>query len=102
MGLSVLINAGWYKRLRTLGQRLIYCDAPETLTEATRGKYEAAITRRLMGGDGDGDVPWLTLPKAIEEAADLLAVSGGEDGRLLHGVHSYLRSRAEKADVISA
>jgi exodeoxyribonuclease-1 len=89
------------KRLRTLGQRLIYCDAPETMTEVLRGEYDAAITRRLMGSDGD--MPWLTLPKAIEETADLLAVSTGDAAKLLRGVHCYLRSRAEEeAAAISA
>jgi exodeoxyribonuclease-1 len=88
------------KRLRTLGQRLIYCDAPEAMSEALRGEYDAAITRRLMGDDGD--TPWLTLPRAIEEAADLLAVSNDDDARLLRSVHRYLTSRAKGAAAMSA
>lgn len=83
------------ERLRSLGQRLVYCEAPDVMDEAARQEGDTAIARRLMAEPGS--VPWLTLPKAIEEAGDMLAVSSGADVALLSDLLEYLRQRADIA-----
>src|SRR5579871_20434 len=65
------------ERLRALGQRLVFVEAPHVMAQSARQDYEIAIARRLMAGDGT--VPWLTFPKAIEEADDLLARSNAPE-----------------------
>ncbi|MCG8594181.1 MAG: exodeoxyribonuclease I [Kiloniellales bacterium] len=88
------------ERLRSLGQRLIYCEAPDVMEEAARQDYDTVIARRLMAEPGS--VPWLTLPKAIEEAGDMLAVSSGSDVALLSDLLEYLRQRADAAVALAA
>ena len=83
------------KRLRSLGQRLIYVEAPAVLEEVARRDYTAAIARRLMADDGT--VPWLTFPKAIEEVGDLLAVANASEYALLTELRDFLSQRAEDA-----
>jgi exodeoxyribonuclease I len=50
-------------RLRELGYRLVHCEHPELLDEATRQVHSNRIARSLLGLDDD--VPWLTLREAI-------------------------------------
>ena len=85
-------------RLRTLGQRLVCCEAPEAVPDAVRIGYSKEIARRLMAPEGS--VPWLTLPKAIQENQDMLAVASGQDAELLRGVLHYLIGRAEEAATV--
>ncbi len=86
-------------RLRSLGQRLIYSEAPNVMEETARLAYDAAITRRLMAEPET--VPWLTLPKAIEEAGDMLAVSTGADAALLADLLDLLHQRADEASALA-
>ena len=88
------------ERLRSLGQRLIYVEAPDAMTESARREYETAIAGRLMGADGS--VPWLTFPKAIEEVDDLLAVANDSKNELLTELRHYLIQRAEEAVALLA
>ena len=83
------------ERLQSLGQRLIFTEAPDVMAANTRDEYHAALARRLMADEGT--VPWLTLPKAIAEADDLLAVAGNTEATLLTGHREYLRQQAEWA-----
>jgi exodeoxyribonuclease-1 len=83
------------ERLRSLGQRLVYVEAPDVMTEAARRDYDVAIARRLMAADGT--VPWLTLSKALAEADGMLAGAEGPELTLLTGHRDYLRQRAEWA-----
>lgn len=82
------------RRLRALGQRIIYVEAPDAMLESTRTEYDVAVARRLMSND---EVPWLTLPRALEQVDGLL--SGIDDSKrtLLSDLHSYLTQRAEEA-----
>ncbi len=82
-------------RLRALGQRLVFVEAAYVMPHAARRDYEIAIARRLMVGDGT--VPWLTLPKAIEEADDLLAGVSPTERALLAELRHYLTEQAEAA-----
>jgi exodeoxyribonuclease I len=83
------------ERLRSLGQRLVYVEAPDAMSETVRRDSDAAIARRLMAVEGSA--PWLTIPKAIAEADDLLAVASGSEAALLTGHRDHLRQQAEWA-----
>lgn len=88
------------ERVRSLGQRLIYVEAPTVMTKTSRRDHEITIARRLMGADGT--VPWLTFPKAIEEADDLIAVANHTERALLTELRHYLTQRAEDAATLLA
>ncbi len=88
------------ERLRSLGQRLIYVEAPHVMTEASRRDYETTVASRLMAADGT--VPWLTFPKAIEEVDDLITTAGDSESALLADLRQYLVQRAEEAAALSA
>ncbi|MCZ6859001.1 MAG: hypothetical protein O7I42_01750, partial [Alphaproteobacteria bacterium] len=75
-------------------------EAPDVMSETARHDYELAIAGRLMAEEGT--VPWLTLPKAISEADDLLAVAGNTEAALLTGHRDYLRQQAEWAASVLA
>ena len=83
------------KRAEKLAKRLLYEEAPSALLSAVRGKLDVAIARRLMGEDGP--VPWLTLPKALTDTNDMLAVASGEDAKLLAELQNYLVDRSDEA-----
>ena len=87
-------------RLRSLGQRLIYVEAPHVMAEAAQQDYAAAIARRLMAEDGT--VPWLTFPKAIAETDDFLAIADPAESALLMELRHYLRDRALEAAALRA
>lgn len=88
------------RRLKTLGERLVYVEAPDTLPAQKRAAYDVAIAERLMAADGS--VPWLTLPKAITETNDMLAVASGSEADLLRDLHDYLVQRSEEAGALLA
>lgn len=79
-------------RLRALGQRLLYVEAPDLMDEATRHEYDAAIASRLMAGAGT--VPWLTYPQALADIDELIAAANGDEAVLLAAHRNYLRERA--------
>jgi exodeoxyribonuclease-1 len=88
------------ERLRSLGQRLIYTEAPDVLPATARQNYEAAIAARLMADDDS--VSWLTLPRAIADADNFLAVASGVEAALLTGHRDYLRQQADWAGSLLA
>mgnify|MGYP003647267784 CR=1 FL=1 len=59
------------ERLRQLGQRIIYMEAPHVLSDEVRSRIDAEIARRVMGVGHDPK--WLTIPVAIDEADELLS-----------------------------
>ncbi len=96
---SALIEQISDKRLRTLGQRLVYVEAPDAMLKSTRAEYDVATARRLMSDD---EVPWLTLPKALEQVGDML--NGVDDSKrvLLSDLRGYLTQCAEDASSLLA
>jgi exodeoxyribonuclease-1 len=88
------------RRLRSLGNRLIYVEAPHAIPESKRREYEVAIAKRLL--IADGSVPWLTLPQAIKDTDELLAASDGADRLILTDLRSYLSERAREAAILAA
>ena len=87
-------------RLRILGDRLVYLEAPQLMSDSARQDHEVAIARRLMSSEDA--VPWLTLSQAITEAADLLLNASGEEASLLQAHLDRLRQQADDASGILA
>lgn len=82
-------------RLQELGERLIHTEAPEIMPPSARSDHEAGVARRLMAAEGI--VPWLTLPKALIDTDDFLAVASGAEAALLRDLRDYLIQRTEEA-----
>ena len=77
-------------RFRDLGEQLIYFEAPEVLTTERRQCWEERTARRLLGTGEPCDA--LTLPQALQEVNDLLAVAAGEIRNLLVGHRDRLEA----------
>lgn len=58
-------------RFRRLGRRLIYVERPDLLQAADRAALDVEVARRRRGGEGD--FPWMTLPRAAAELEELIA-----------------------------
>lgn len=87
------------RRMRLLGQKLIYVEAPFLMPDEMRREHDIAIARRLM--TNDETVPWLTYPKAIEEVDSLLA-SATAESTLLTDLRQYFMQQAEEANCLLA
>ena len=83
-------------RLRVLGERLLYAEAPQALEGHARSRHEADTARRLLADDDS--VPWLTLHQAIRDTDDLLANAAGAEAALLKEFRKYLAGRIEEAE----
>ena len=57
------------RRFRAFAKRIIFDNFPELITDAERAAYDRAIIERL---NTDKEVPWVTVTKALEDAATLL------------------------------
>jgi exodeoxyribonuclease-1 len=55
-------------RFRELAERLIYFERPDLLDGVSRARMDAWVASRYFP---NGEVPWLTVPKALQEVADL-------------------------------
>ena len=77
-------------RFRDLGEQLIYFEAPEVLATERRQCWEERTARRLLGTGEPCDA--LTLPQALQEVNDLLAVAAGEIRNLLVGHRDRLEA----------
>jgi len=87
-------------RLRVLGDRLVYFEAPQLMSDSARRDHEVAIARRLTSKEDA--VPWLTLSEAITEATDLLLDASGEEASLLRAHLDRLRQQADDASALLA
>ena len=87
-------------RLQVLGERLIHTEDPEVMPATARNAYDVAVARRLMAAEGT--VPWRTLPKAVADTEDLLAVADGAEAAMLRDLRDYLADRAEAAGALIA
>ena len=77
-------------RFRELGEQLIYFEAPQVLTTKRRQHWDERTTQRLLGTGEPCDA--LTLPQAVQQANDLLAVAEGEVRTLLVGHRDRLEA----------
>jgi len=85
-------------RLRTIGQRLLYCEAPELMNVDERHDYEKAIARRLMSADET--TPWLTYPRALAEVDEMISEASVDEINLLTMHRDFLRERAAQASAL--
>jgi exodeoxyribonuclease-1 len=85
----LLINQFDDRRLRQLGQRLIYLYAPELIDPDRRGTLDRAINDRWHANDPH--VPWMTIEKVTIQL-DEIAKSGKFESSFLNNLRSYYRS----------
>ena len=85
-------------RLRQLASRLTYLECAEALDATTRAEFDRAIANRLLTTE---KVPWLTLPRAIEEADLLLETAGGGDADRIRELAEYLKVRMGDAMTVA-
>jgi len=65
------------QRMKGLAYRLIYLEKPDVLPVSMRISFDDRVAERLL--TDDPNVPWRTIPKAIQEADDLLSGSSDAD-----------------------
>ena len=83
------------RRLRQLGRRLLFFERPDLLAGRSRAAQARKLAERLL--DPAEDVPWLTLPRALDEVNTLLATASDEDARHLTQHRRWLERRLENA-----
>jgi exodeoxyribonuclease I len=83
------------RRLKKIGQRLIFSERPDLLLETQREQYEQAIASRIASDD-DGS-PWLTLPRAMVDLGHLIANAGPEQLAFFHEHRTHLSDRMARA-----
>jgi exodeoxyribonuclease-1 len=93
-----LIDAFTDRRLRKIGQRLIYLERPDLLPAQARADYGRAIAARI--GKPDGDSPWLTLHGALRELDELLAEANADEMDFLQAHREHVATRIEHASLI--
>jgi exodeoxyribonuclease I len=82
-------------RLKKIGQRLIYLERPDLLTDVERHRYDRAIAARIARDDAEA--PWLTLPRAIAVLDDLMAEADPIEAVFLQEHRDHLAGRMENA-----
>lgn len=83
------------ERYKSLGLHLIYRERPDVLPQEVRDTLDTEYITRLFGTESGGE-PWLTLPKALEQTNDLLAVAVADEAPILSELAEYLIMRIEK------
>jgi len=76
------------RRLREIARRLVYIEEPELLSDNVRTELDRWLADRLL--TEDANVPWRTIPKALQETDDLLRNAVGEERDLLVEVKAFL------------
>lgn len=74
-------------RSRELGERVIAAERPDVLTAARRRHWETWRRKRLFA---EGDVPWLTVPNALNAVAALSRDATAVDRSRLAAIKRYL------------
>jgi exodeoxyribonuclease-1 len=90
-----LVEAIQDPRLRELGLRLIHLERSDILPAADALLHDRAIAIRMMGHEGE--VPWLTLQKALEELDDLAAKLDPAYATFVEEHRAYLIEQMDKA-----
>lgn len=90
-----LVRAFTDRRLRKIGQRLIYLERPDLFSDVQRFQYEQAIALRIS--KDDPEAPWLTLPQAIIDLDALLADADSVESVFLQEHRDHLMSRMKNA-----
>jgi exodeoxyribonuclease-1 len=86
-------------RMKQLAYRLIYLEHPELLPQSMRPSFDERIAERLLSDDPN--VPWRTLPKAMQETDDLMSTGTDEEQRIFYQqVRHFLEQQEEAARAI--
>jgi exodeoxyribonuclease I len=83
------------RRLKKIGQRLIYLERPDLLADAERVQYERAIASRITRDDAEA--PWLTLPNAIADLDGLIPDADPKHVAFLQEHRVHLAERLAEA-----
>jgi exodeoxyribonuclease-1 len=86
------------RRLKRIGQRLIFLERPDLLPELDRAQYDRAIAARI--GKDDPETSWLTLPRALAELDELLVEADPIEAAFLQEHRVHLANRMERATLI--
>lgn len=82
------------QRLRELALRLISVEQPALLSAAQRHRFDDFVVSRLLA---DGDVPWMTVPKALVEVQQLSQSADSVQRDRLVEIELYLGDIAKRA-----
>lgn len=96
-------NVGWNERVEVskriedqrfaeLGRRLVFFENPDALDENVRAELQQWTADRLLTED---EVPWLTIPKALQEVDDLVR-RNPDDTRQLEEIRGFLLELADR------
>lgn len=83
------------ERLRAFSNRLTLLESPQAMAPAAWQKGQAWLRERLTT---EADVPWLTLPRALREVAELRgSLDDADIGRRAHldAIEHWLRQRSQ-------
>jgi exodeoxyribonuclease I len=80
-------------RLRDLARRQIYFERPDLLSDDVREDLEKWLSNRLS--TEDPETPWRTIPKALEEADDLLGSIDKEELVFMTSVREFISGLAK-------
>ncbi|EJW10849.1 Exodeoxyribonuclease I [Rhodovulum sp. PH10] len=86
------------QRLRTIGNHLIHVERPDLLCASDCQEYDRARARRLLGSDGD--VPWMTVSKALAQLEDLIAKCEAHEHELLNGHRQHFIECSQQASAL--
>jgi exodeoxyribonuclease-1 len=78
-------------RLRRLGRRLVYFERPDLLRRTDRDDFDAEVSRRVRGGEGD--FPWMTVPRALAELEQLMAAAPVAQHETIQALREELLTR---------
>lgn len=80
------------ERYRELAQRILATESPDLVTAEQRARWDAWRRQRFFP---ESDVPWLTVPRALEEVADLSRNLQPVQRRQLHEIEEFLKNLTE-------
>lgn len=95
-----ILSALQDRRLRVLGEELIYLESPEALSTEQRALHADRHRNRVLGLEAP--CPWLTLPGAIELAEFMIADADPKDLRHLQSHRAHLVSWRDSLTPIAA
>lgn len=82
------------QRLAELAMRLISVERPELLSAAQRRRFDDFVASRVLAA---GEVPWMTVPKALVELAQLSQSADSVQRDRLAEIDMYIRGIAKRA-----
>lgn len=78
-------------RLRRIGRRLVYFERPDLLLGTDRDNFDAEVSRRIRGGEGN--FPWMTIPRALAELEQLIATMPAAQHATIQALRDDLLAR---------